>query len=31
MSGRRFFIFGAGYSAKAFGRANAQHAPVSGT
>ncbi|MDG4878378.1 SDR family oxidoreductase [Mesorhizobium sp. WSM4935] len=31
MSERRFFIFGAGYSAKAFARANAQHAPVSGT
>ncbi|CDX63113.1 NAD(P)-dependent oxidoreductase [Mesorhizobium sp. LCM 4577] len=31
MSERRFFIFGAGYSAKAFARANAQHTPVSGT
>ncbi|AZO35566.1 SDR family oxidoreductase [Mesorhizobium sp. M2A.F.Ca.ET.037.01.1.1] len=31
MSERRFFIFGAGYSGKAFARANAQHAPISGT
>ncbi|CDX37439.1 NAD-dependent epimerase/dehydratase [Mesorhizobium plurifarium] len=31
MSERRFFIFGAGYSAKAFARANAQHTPIVGT
>ena len=31
MSERRFFIFGAGYSGRAFARANAHHAPVSGT
>ncbi|TIV46608.1 MAG: NAD(P)-dependent oxidoreductase, partial [Mesorhizobium sp.] len=31
MSERRFFIFGAGYSGKAFARANEHHAPVSGT
>ncbi|MBZ9821019.1 SDR family oxidoreductase [Mesorhizobium sp. CA4] len=31
MGERRFFIFGAGYSAKAFARANAQHAPTLGT
>ncbi|MDX8532020.1 SDR family oxidoreductase [Mesorhizobium sp. VK25A] len=31
MTERRFFIFGAGYSAKAFARANAQSAPISGT
>lgn len=31
MSERRFFIFGAGYSAKAFARANKHHAPVFGT
>jgi nucleoside-diphosphate-sugar epimerase len=31
MSERRFFIFGAGYSARAFARANAHHEPISGT
>ncbi|UCI26801.1 SDR family oxidoreductase [Mesorhizobium sp. B2-8-5] len=31
MSERRFFIFGAGYSAKAFALANAYRAPVFGT
>ncbi|TPI13709.1 SDR family oxidoreductase [Mesorhizobium sp. B4-1-3] len=31
MSERRFFIFGAGYSAKAFARANGHHAPILGT
>ncbi|RWB67854.1 MAG: SDR family oxidoreductase [Mesorhizobium sp.] len=31
MSERRFFIFGAGYSGKAFARANTQHAPIFGT
>ncbi|TGV50904.1 NAD(P)-dependent oxidoreductase, partial [bacterium M00.F.Ca.ET.141.01.1.1] len=31
MGERRFFIFGAGYSGKAFARANGQHEPVFGT
>ena len=31
MSERRFFIFGAGYSGKAFARANGQRVPISGT
>ena len=31
MGERRFFIFGAGYSAKAFARANDRGAPVLGT
>ncbi|RUU06524.1 SDR family oxidoreductase [Mesorhizobium sp. USDA-HM6] len=31
MGERRFFIFGAGYSGKAFARANEQGAPISGT
>ncbi|TKB08954.1 MAG: SDR family oxidoreductase [Mesorhizobium sp.] len=31
MSGRRFFIFGAGYSGKAFARANENDAPILGT
>lgn len=31
MSERRFFIFGAGYSGKAFARANARRTPVFGT
>jgi nucleoside-diphosphate-sugar epimerase len=31
MSERRFFIFGAGYSGKAFARANAHRTPVFGT
>ncbi|TGR73340.1 NAD(P)-dependent oxidoreductase, partial [Mesorhizobium sp. M1C.F.Ca.ET.193.01.1.1] len=31
MSERRFFIFGAGYSGKAFARANGQRAPLFGT
>ncbi|WFP63734.1 SDR family oxidoreductase [Mesorhizobium sp. WSM4904] len=31
MGEKRFFIFGAGYSGKAFGRANSQSAPILGT
>ncbi|RWB54469.1 SDR family oxidoreductase [Mesorhizobium sp.] len=31
MSGKRFFIFGAGYSGKAFARANENGAPILGT
>ncbi|RAZ75056.1 SDR family oxidoreductase [Mesorhizobium atlanticum] len=31
MSEKRFFIFGAGYSGKAFARANGQRVPISGT